>query len=90
VTEPPAELPSPAKYLVLPEIEALTAVRNGPAASIFPMVLQDIAQWADAHGYQARGPHRNVWIHEVDDIADVDQQVFEIQVPFTRPEPEPA
>jgi hypothetical protein len=27
-----------------------------------------------------------VWLHEVDDIADVDQQVFEVQVPFTRPE----
>jgi hypothetical protein len=24
-------------------------------------------------------------VHEVDDIADVAQQVFEIQLPFTRP-----
>jgi len=26
-----------------------------------------------------------VWINEVDDVADVAQQVFEIQLPFTRP-----
>jgi DNA-binding transcriptional MerR regulator len=90
VAEPPTELPSPATYLVLPEIEALVAVRNGPAAGIFPLVLQDIARWADAHGYRTGGPNRNVWLHEIDDIADVDQQVFEIQVPFTRLEPAPA
>jgi hypothetical protein len=28
-----------------------------------------------------------VWVNEVDDIADVAQQVFEIQLPFTRPGP---
>jgi hypothetical protein len=26
-----------------------------------------------------------VWVHEVDDIAEVAQQVTEIQLPFTRP-----
>jgi hypothetical protein len=30
------------------------------------------------------GPGREVWVNEVDDIADVAQQVFEIQLPFTR------
>jgi DNA-binding transcriptional MerR regulator/predicted transcriptional regulator YdeE len=85
VAEPPAELPAPAAYQVLPEIEAVVAVRNGPAASIFPMVVQEMNQWATAHGYQPSGTNRNVWVHEVDDIADVDQQVFEIQLPFTRP-----
>src|SRR5580692_6797990 len=37
VAEPPAELPPPARYVVLPEIkEAAVAVRSGPAANIFP------------------------------------------------------
>jgi hypothetical protein len=27
----------------------------------------------------------DLWLHEVDDIADVAQQVFEIQLPFSRP-----
>jgi DNA-binding transcriptional MerR regulator/effector-binding domain-containing protein len=83
---PPAELPSPAQYLVLPEVEAAVTVRNGPAASIFPFVYHDLARWVDERGYHARGPGREVWVHEIDDVADVDQQVFEIQLPFTRPE----
>src|SRR5215472_1122775 len=87
VAGPPAELPPPAKYMVLPEVEAVIAIRNGPAASIFPMVYYDLARWADAHGYQARGPGREIWVNEVDDIAEVSQQVFEVQLPFTRPEP---
>jgi effector-binding domain-containing protein len=89
VAGPPAELPPPAKYLVLPEIAAVIAVRNGPAASIFPMVYYDLARWAEAHGYQARGPGREVWVNEVDDIAEAGQQVFEVQLPFTRPETAP-
>ena len=87
VAEPPAELPAPAQYLVLPEIEAAVAVRNGPAASIFPMVYHDLLRWIEEHGYEAAGPGREIWVNEVDDIADVDQQVFEIQLPFTRPTP---
>jgi len=35
-------------------------------------------------GYSAAG--RDVRVHEVDDIADVAQQVFEIQLAFTRPQ----
>ena len=85
VAEPPADLPSPARYLVLPEIEAAVAVRNGPAASIFPMVYQDLVRWAEEHGYQVSPPGREVWVHEVHDVADADQQVFEIQMPFRRP-----
>ena len=27
-----------------------------------------------------------MWVNEVHDIADVAQQVFEIQLPFTRPD----
>jgi DNA-binding transcriptional MerR regulator len=84
VTEPPGELPAPAQYRVLPEIEAAVTVRSGPAASIFPMVYHDLVRWIDEHGYHAAGPDREVWINEVDDIADVAQQVFEIQLPFTR------
>ncbi len=85
VTEPPGELPAPAYYRVMPEIEAATTVRNGLSASIFPMVYQDLVHWIDERGYRvAPGPGREVWVHEVDDIADVDQQVFEIQLPFTR------
>ncbi len=87
VAEPPGELPAPARYRVLPEIEAAVAVRSGPSASIFPMVYYDLVRWIEERGYRpASAAGRDVWIHEVDDIADVDQQVFEIQVPFTRPE----
>jgi DNA-binding transcriptional MerR regulator len=87
VADPPGELPAPARYRVLPEIEAAVAVRGGPSASIFPMVYYDLVRWIEERGYRpAPGAGRDVWVHEVDDIADVDQQVFEIQVPFTRPE----
>jgi DNA-binding transcriptional MerR regulator/effector-binding domain-containing protein len=89
VAEEPAELPPPVQYLVLPEIEAAVAVRNGLAANIFPMVYHDLLRWAEEHGYEANGPGREIWVNEVDDIADVDQQVFEIQLPFTRPETPP-
>jgi DNA-binding transcriptional MerR regulator len=86
VAEPPADLPAPARYVVLPEIEAAVAVRNGLAAAIFPFVYHDLCRWADEHGYRyARGPGREVWVHEIDDIADADQQVFEIQLPVIRP-----
>src|ERR1022692_3280180 len=52
VAEPPAELPPPARHLVLPEVpEAAVTVRNGPAAIIFPVVYHDLARWADEHGY---------------------------------------
>jgi DNA-binding transcriptional MerR regulator len=87
VAAPPGDLPAPARYLVLPEIEAAVAVRNGRAASIFPMVYDDLVRWIEERGYQAvPGPGREVWVHEVDDIADVAQQVFEIQLPFIRPD----
>jgi DNA-binding transcriptional MerR regulator/effector-binding domain-containing protein len=85
VAEEPAELPPPARYRVLPAIEAATAVRNGPAASIYPMVYQDLVAWVQANGYQPEGPGRDIWIHEIDDISEVDQQVFETQLAFTRP-----
>jgi DNA-binding transcriptional MerR regulator len=86
VARPPADLPSPARYRVLPEIEAAVAVRSGPAAGIFPTVYYDLARWIEAHGYRpVHGPGRDVWVHEIDDVADVAQQVFEVQLPFTRP-----
>jgi DNA-binding transcriptional MerR regulator/predicted transcriptional regulator YdeE len=85
VTEPPAELPAPACYRVLPEIEAAVAVRSGPAASIFPMVYQDLVRWIEEHGYRPfHGPGREVWVHDKDDVTDPGPQVFEIQLPFTR------
>ncbi len=90
VAEPPAELSPPAQYLVLPAIEAATAVRNGPASSIYPAVYHDLVHWATAHGFQTSGPGRDIWIHEIDDISQVDEQIFETQLPFTRPEPTPA
>jgi hypothetical protein len=90
VADPPAELPAPARYLVLPAIEAVVAVRNGRASSIFPAVFHDLVHYANAHGYQTTGPSRDIWINEIDDISQVAEQVFEIQVPFTRPEPPPA
>jgi effector-binding domain-containing protein len=90
VAEPPAELPPPAQYLVLPEVEVVAAVRSGRAASIFPMVYHDLVQWAGAHGFQTSGPGREIWVNEVDDIAEIEQQVFEVQLPFSRPGPSPA
>src|ERR1700722_2344407 len=85
VTEPPGELPAPAHYRVLPQIEAAAAVRTGPAAGIFPMVYYDLVRWIEEQGYHpVPGPGREVWLHEVDKIADVAQQVFEIQLPFIR------
>jgi len=86
VAEPPGELPAPADYRVLPQIEAAAAVRSGPAAGIFPMVYNDLVRWIEEQGYHpVPGPGREVWLHEIDDIADVAQQVFEIQLPFIRP-----
>jgi DNA-binding transcriptional MerR regulator/effector-binding domain-containing protein len=90
VAEPPARLPPPARYVVLPAIEAVVAVRNGRASSIFPAVFNDLIQYANAHGYQTTGPGRDIWINEIDDISQVDEQVFEVQLPFTRPEASPA
>jgi DNA-binding transcriptional MerR regulator len=85
VAEPPGELPAPAQYRVLPEIEAATTVRSGPAASIFPVVYHDLVRWIGERGYYAAAaPGREVWVYEIDDIADVAQQVFEVQLPFTR------
>jgi DNA-binding transcriptional MerR regulator len=85
VTEPPAELPAPARYRVLPEIEAAVAVRSGPAASIFPMVYHDLVRWIEERGYRPVPTGREVWVHDKDDITDPGTQVFEIQLPFTRP-----
>jgi DNA-binding transcriptional MerR regulator/effector-binding domain-containing protein len=85
VTEPPTELPAPARYRVLPEIEAAVAVRSGPAASIFPMVYQDLVRWIEEHGYRpVDGPGREVWVHDKDDLTDPGPQVFEIQLQFNR------
>jgi hypothetical protein len=42
--------------------------------------------WANAHGFQTSGPGRDIWIHEIDDISQADEQVFETQLPFTRPD----
>ncbi|HEY5399162.1 MAG TPA: helix-turn-helix domain-containing protein [Trebonia sp.] len=89
VAAPPAELPPPAQYKVLPAIEAATAVRNGRASSIYPAVYHDLVHWANAHCFQTSGPGRDIWIHEIDDISQVEEQVFETQLPFTRPEPAP-
>jgi hypothetical protein len=86
VAEPPAELPPPAQYLVLPAIEAATAVRNGKASSIYPAVYHDLVHWCGANGFQTSGPGRDIWIHEIDDVSQVEEQVFETQLPFTRPE----
>ena len=64
-------------------------MRNGPASSIYPAVYHDLVHWCRANGFQTSGPGRDIWIHEIDDISQVDEQVFETQLPFTRPEPHP-
>jgi effector-binding domain-containing protein len=49
------------------------------------MVYQDLVRWIEERGYHAApGPGREVWVNEIDDVAEVAQQVFEIQLPFTR------
>ena len=80
VARSPQGLPAPAHYRVRPEIEAAVAVRTVPRPAS--------TRWCtEERGYRpVPGPGRDVWVHEVDDIADVDRQVFEIQLPFTRPE----
>jgi effector-binding domain-containing protein len=67
-----------------------TAGSKRRSCSIYPAVYHDLVHWADAHGLQTSGPGRDVWIHEVDDISQVDEQVFETQLPFTRPDTSPA
>ena len=54
-------------------------------AAIYPMVCHDLVRWIEERGYTPVPPGRDVWINEIDDIADVDQQVFETQLAFTRP-----
>jgi hypothetical protein len=82
---PVAELPPPAQYMVLPAIEAATAVRNGKASSIYPAVYHDLVHWCTAQGFQTSGPGHDIWIHEMDDVSQAEEQVFETQLPFTRP-----
>jgi DNA-binding transcriptional MerR regulator len=87
VAGPPGELPAPAQYRVLPEIEAAVVVRSGPTATIWPMVYDDLVRWIQERGYRPiPAISREVWVQLVDDIADIAQQVFEIQLPFTRPD----
>lgn len=78
------ELPEPMRYLMLPAIEAVTAVRGGPAAAIFPMVYQDVYGWVREHGLRASGQPRDVFVHQIDDVSQADEQVFETQLPFVR------
>ncbi|HUN32656.1 MAG TPA: MerR family transcriptional regulator [Trebonia sp.] len=86
VATDPGQLPSALTYRVLPEIEAAATIRTGPASGIFPVVWHDLVQWIELHGYQpVLDGIRDIWIHEIEDVADGDQQVFEIQLPFTRP-----
>ncbi len=84
VEQEPAELPPPATYQVLPAIEAAVAVRTGSAGGIFPDVVNDLLRWISEHGYQPVGTNRDIWVHEVDDVSQVSEQVFEIQMPFAR------
>ena len=49
-----------------------------------PILTVHLADWVEAHGYQPQGPGRDIWIHEVDDISEADQQIFEAQLPFAR------
>jgi hypothetical protein len=56
--------------------------RNAAQVTIYNC-RNDLARWADERGYRLSGrPGREVWVHAVDDIADVNQQVFEIQLPL--------
>jgi len=55
VAEPPGELPEPARYRILPEIEAAVTVRSGPAAGIFPVVYHDLVRWIGERGCAGPG-----------------------------------
>jgi hypothetical protein len=63
----------------------LTLSSHGPAAAIYPMVYHDLVRWIEERGYTPIPPGRDVWINAIDDIADVEQQVFETRLAFTRP-----
>lgn len=56
VAERPAELSAPATYLVLPVVEAVVAVRNGPAASIFPRCTTTWCSGPTRTATRPRGP----------------------------------
>jgi hypothetical protein len=59
---------------------------SASVSSIYPMVYHDLVRWIEERGYRpVPGPARDVWVHEVDDVADAAQQVIETQLPFTRP-----
>jgi DNA-binding transcriptional MerR regulator len=42
------------------------------------------AELPPPNGFQTSGPGRDIWIHEIDDISQVEEQVLETQLPFTR------
>jgi hypothetical protein len=86
VSQAPSELPEPAELKELPAIEAAVAVRGGRAAQVFPMVYDDLAQWIDEHGFEPEWPGREVWVRTATSMADADQQIFECQLAFRRPE----
>ena len=86
VAEPPGELPAPAEYRVLPEIEAAAHGAQRPGGEHLPDGLPGSGPLDRRARLPAvPGPGREVWVNEIDDVADVAQQVFEIQLPFTRP-----
>ena len=56
-----------------------------PADDIMAKMIPAIGVVAIAGRAPGFGAADDVWVHEVDDIADVAQQVFEIPLPFTPP-----
>jgi DNA-binding transcriptional MerR regulator len=84
VTEPPAELPAPALYRVLPEVEAAVAVRRARqrassrwSTRIWAGGSRSMATTSTARAVKCVGPRQR-------DRTDPGPQVFKIQLPFTR------
>jgi hypothetical protein len=63
---------------------SVRTLRHYDEIGLLPPATVDPVEWIVGHGYQvAARAGRDVWVHEVDDIADAAQQVFEIQLAFT-------
>lgn len=77
----PERVPTPARFRVLPPVQAAVAVRRG--AGVFPYVYQDPARWVDDHGYLA-AHGREVWLSTTAEAGGIVGHVVEAQLPFTR------
>ena len=74
------DMPPPVRHLILPPVQAATAVRRGAGA--FPYVYQDLARWIDDHGYRPAAHGREIWLSTAAEAGGIEGQVVEVQLPF--------